>query len=527
MTTETAEPKPSRVRPSTWAVHPFLIALFPVAFLYRRNNAQVAWPDAARVAFFVLVVAALAVLVMLLVFRNVYRAGVAATGLAVVAMSYGHVRAALDTVKLFGQTIGRDAVLLPIWIVLAALAIFVATRVKRAGPDVAKVLNAGALILFLLTAVPATVAGAGQAGRGAIPSGGVLDVTRQAEASKTGEKLRDIIYICPDDYVGFAMKQAFGYDNEPFLRELEKRGFYVARRARTNYFSSYLSLTSTLDMRYLPELSGPRAVNPIIENNAVVRFLRAKGYRWVYMPGWYDQTGIRQQDDVTYQYKSGSQFSRTFTDTTIAGALTRHVPGLNKSDLRTIQRETTLFQLRNLPRVKNVRGPKFVFAHLMLPHPPFLFEADGGLKTPEEENAKTHDQNYIDHIKFTNAQLLRIVDGFMSGPEETRPIILIQTEEGINPLHNPDDEETEQLFKTAPLPTLDRSFSMLAAYYTPGVDPKTELYPEISPVNSFRAIFNLYFDAKLKPLPDRRFLWERPPKKKTGMRFIDITSKFR
>jgi hypothetical protein len=50
-------------------------------------------------------------------------------------------------------------------------------------------------------------------------------------------------------------------------------------------------------------------------------------------------------------------------------------------------------------------------------------------------------------------------------------------------------------------------FGILNAYYLPGIN-KDILYPTISPVNSFRIVFNQYFGAKLPLLPDRSYLFQ-------------------
>ena len=50
---------------------------------------------------------------------------------------------------------------------------------------------------------------------------------------------------------------------------------------------------------------------------------------------------------------------------------------------------------------------------------------------------------------------------------------------------------------------LEEKFGILSAYHLPGVDPEAAgLYPSITPVNSFRVVFNTYFDAGLPLLPD-------------------------
>ena len=54
---------------------------------------------------------------------------------------------------------------------------------------------------------------------------------------------------------------------------------------------------------------------------------------------------------------------------------------------------------------------------------------------------------------------------------------------------------------------LREKVSILNAYYLPGADPQA-VYPSISPVNSFRVVFSLYFGTNLSPLTDRTFAHE-------------------
>jgi hypothetical protein len=45
---------------------------------------------------------------------------------------------------------------------------------------------------------------------------------------------------------------------------------------------------------------------------------------------------------------------------------------------------------------------------------------------------------------------------------------------------------------------------ILNAYYLPNFDKKL-LYPSITPVNSFRLVFNSYFDGTFELLPDENY----------------------
>ncbi|NOR89466.1 MAG: hypothetical protein GQ524_04345, partial [Anaerolineales bacterium] len=60
--------------------------------------------------------------------------------------------------------------------------------------------------------------------------------------------------------------------------------------------------------------------------------------------------------------------------------------------------------------------------------------------------------------------------------------------------------------------------AILNAYYLPGKGPD-ELYPAITPVNSFRLIFNAYFEGEYEMLEDRLFFTE----KNGGYNLVEIT----
>jgi hypothetical protein len=495
-------------------VHPVFFALFPVAFLYRHNIQTVPWPDAVRVAVAVTAGALVLWIILGLVFRDRHRSAFVASGVALLALSFGHVKAGLE----YAGPAGNTAVLLAVTAALVAGIVWVALRLGDVRRDITRILNFVALVLFLLGAVPAAISDVRNV---AAPKGGSIDVatTRKAAASS---KLRDIYYIVPDDYLGAAMKERTGYDNEPFLKALEERGFYVPRKVNTNYPKSYFSLAATLDMEYL---KGPKPptydeVGVQLEKNRVVRFLRSKGYRWVYFPGWWDPTGMRYEADITYRYTSSSPFTQTFIETTIFGSAVRGTAARESLDRRTVIRRTTLFELDNMTKPRHLRGPVFVFVHLLLPHGPFVFEADGSELSEEVRKSRPQFHNYVEHVKFANARLLKAIDTLQSVPEDERPIILLQSEEGV---HMP----VELTYDTASSKDLAQPFSTMVAYYTPGVRAEKVLYPSISPVNSFRALLGMYFGADLPLLPDRSYGWTRTHEPTAKSRFVDLTRRVR
>ena len=106
----------------------------------------------------------------------------------------------------------------------------------------------------------------------------------------------DIYYIILDGYArSDVMSKLFGFDNEPFLKRLEQKGFYVARRSTANYCQTPLSLSSSLNAVYLNDLipadsHDKEQLNRWTGDGSIVQTLRGLGYRFVTFATGFDET---------------------------------------------------------------------------------------------------------------------------------------------------------------------------------------------------------------------------------------------
>ncbi|MEX0983744.1 MAG: hypothetical protein WD096_01700, partial [Actinomycetota bacterium] len=114
------------------------------------------------------------------------------------------------------------------------------------------------------------------------------------------------------------------------------------------------------------------------------------------------------------------------------------------------------------------------------------------------------EERYRQQLTYTNGQILALLDRLQAGPEDQDPIIVIQADEGPYPEAMMADEATYD-FLEATQPDLERKQMILEALSLPGMPPGT--VPEhMTPVNTFRLIFDRYFGADLPMLPDRAFV---------------------
>ena len=340
--------------------------------------------------------------------------------------------------------------------------------------------------------------------------------------SLSAENPPDVYYIILDGYTrADVLKDVFRYDNSPFLNELSKRGFYVAEQSRSNYIRTAVSIPSSLNMNYLnftEEQAGWDSTNylplyDLFQNNQTRLLLEEMGFITATVASDYAFTDW--QDADIYRYPNAvkvSEFERVYMSITALGAFydtelpftdqLRSILPLPSYGTRRERIEYAFEQLSGLPLVEE---HKFVFVHIIAPHPPFVFNAEGDPVTTNRPYApgdaedfagdvSEYQSQYIEQLQYVNQKVIKTIDSILTS-SKTPPVIIIQGDHGSGSLLSPTSLEDSCLFERT---------SILNAYYMPG--GKTELlYPSITPVNSFRVVFDTYFGANYPLLPDKTY----------------------
>lgn len=147
-----------------------------------------------------------------------------------------------------------------------------------------------------------------------------------------------------------------------------------------------------------------------------------------------------------------------------------------------IYRERTLYVLDQLQynRVPSIQGLKFVYAHLIAPHFPYVFDQDGEYVNDDE--IVDRDAAYRDQLIYVNKRILEIISEIITY-SDIQPIIILQSDHGRAKNR------------------IEETVAILNAYYLPN-DSGQELYPSISPVNTFRFVLDTYFSGDFGLLKD-------------------------
>ncbi len=328
-----------------------------------------------------------------------------------------------------------------------------------------------------------------------------------------GEGRPDIYWFVFDRYPSERSgRLAYGIEN-PIFDELRARGFYIAENSRANYQRTTFSLASTFSAEYLngrghADIFGPTDRSggyTRIQNSNVARFLKSRGYYYVHVGSDFSPTRTSVLADVNHAYDNQSDFGAAFVDSTATPAILRRLGTSAPPEARRYR--WTTWEVGLLADLPPYPSPKFVFGHVILPHTPYIFDADGDFVSEEANRGRSPLEQFSEQLTFTNARMLAIVDDLLAVPAAERPLIILQADEGPYPSHL--EDETRHDWTTATPEEREIKFGILNAWYVPdGRD--IGLYPEVSPVNTFRLVFNAYFDTDLPILPDESFTHAHP-----------------
>jgi hypothetical protein len=322
----------------------------------------------------------------------------------------------------------------------------------------------------------------------------------------------DIYYIILDGYGRADMLQSVhGFDNSEFVDTLTKKGFAVASKTQTNYPRTIISLASSLNMQYLDSMSSAMGdtdkwwpATDAIHHSEVRKALQSWGYKTVFFSSGWDYTDIRDGDFYEAPYpvmlKNFEIPFLNLTNLSIFRGINRL--GVAYPSYDTLRR-IILYGFETLPEVAKIPGPKFTFVHFLIPHDTYLFDRTGKPLTPEYRFTLLNPSDldplvsrakYLDELMFVNQEILASIDGILAN-SKTPPIIIIQGDHGPSISFDYNSAENSCLFER---------YSILNAYYLPGIDPNS-VPLDLAPVNSFRFIFNTYFQTSLELLPNREY----------------------
>ncbi len=482
---------------------PFLFAVAPVLSLAASNAGQFQASETLLPLAAVVLLTVLALPLLAFALRGLQRGAVALALGWFVFFAYGHVAAAIGGAGLTG--LAGPSVLLPVFVLAFLLA---AVAIARAPAPPARLASVLFLVVSVMIGFSAVTLLRFAATQRTPPARDLLP--EESIVARRVERRPDIYYIIFDRYASAqTLADRYGFDNGPTLDFLRSRGFYVADDSRANYLVTAQSLASSLNMAHVDVLAntvGPnssdwRPVFGLLTEHRAARLLKSLGYRYLHAgPAW-NATAENPYADRNYAYQFLPEFTAILLRTTAAYPVL-HRMGIGRLDVEKYRRINYQLELfGGLARTE--QRPFFLFAHLLVPHGPFVFNADGSFRDPGTATSHTEPENYLAQMQLINQRIQRLVDEILSHyPADDPPVIVLQGDEGPYPARTqPHGFDWSQ----ATDEEMNEKMRILNAIYAPGCEDA--FYPSQTPVNTFRMLFNCLFDTGLPLLPDRSYTY--------------------
>ena len=504
-----------------------LFTFYPLLSLWNTNATEIDPLVVVRPLLITLTGSAILYLVLYLVFHQTEKAAWIGALILLLFFSYGHIYDLFRNSNTL-NALGHHRVLIPIYVVILGLGMWgIMSHVMKL-KSFSQYLNIVSALLFFYSVVQLGyfyISTAFAAHREAsVQNNSIINLSRN--------DMPDVYFIVLDQYMrADALQQEMGYDNTAFTNQLDELGFYVAQCSRPNYGDTRESIASTLNMNYLPALEKVTGLTiddngfwTFIKDSEVRHQLQGIGYKTVSFRSEYPWLELSDADVFLGLDRPsiGSQylypFETLYIKTTAAVLFAATESKLNlitlfqadssqqpsaatgsiEDPFLRFHIDLELFTLAKLPEIPAIAGPKFVYAHILIPHGPHVFGPNGEIMndpsytsndTSNAAGSVIDHEGYIDGVEYINKRIVPILESILA-ESKNPPIIILEGDHGYQ------DGNPGQ-------------FTNLEAFYLPrGYD---SLYPSISPVNSFRIILDQYFGANYPLLPDITFHGDAAP----------------
>ncbi len=468
-------------------LYPFLFAVYPIMALRNINITYVSLASVVRPVLLSLLVTGILWGILRLVVKNQNKAGIITTLIVVSFFSYGHLH--ITSEKIFGTLIRHRYLSLFFILLILVLSSLVIWKLKETKSIINFLtMTGGILILFTLVQIVQYDLSSYLAGRQIEKEQASIE---PSSASIHIQEKPDIYLILLDGHTrSDILRGTYELDNSEFIQRLEDIGFFVADCSQSNYPSTKFSVTSAFYAGYQEETLYP------LYSSLVIKSLRDLGYKVITFEnrsnGHFD---INENERISRNSMalglvslSGglSEFEIMLMQTSAAKIIydmPQLIPGLNPLIITEAEYyehyQQTFFILNEIQNIPDRDEPTFTFAHILVPHPPYIFSPDGEFFWAENQK-----KGYRSNVRFIDSHIAPVVENIIK-KSDIPPVIIIMGD------HGPGGDNVTPAMRMA----------ILNAYYV-NQAAKEDLYKSITPVNSFRVIFNNYFNTNLPLLED-------------------------
>ena len=490
--------------------YPLFLFLLPVFFIYSGYNELFGFLSArfilynfAAVVFFILIIYTITYLLI----KEKRSTSIFTFSTTLFCLTFGFLFDSLKKITI-APVIGKYSFILPLSLVLLFI-LFIIIKRKKIGTDAYIFLNLLFFVL-ILSEIPNSIK------RYQLDKSvhNLIDFRFNAyneyapDLQQPDSSKPDIYFLLFDAMASSqSVQNTTGKSISVLDTFLQNKGFYLANNARANYNWTIHSVSTTLNMDYLPPWIAPVMDDLKVyfwgsasfRDNSLFRILQKENYI------------IKSYQPISFnneQWPGDSYFNNLkkyhFSFKTLPGRIYKDVFwNYSRININLVHKyQLDLIHKRNLIKktyfdttvslikksCSQTGRQKFIYGHFMLPHEPYVFDSTGKLKSPEKtivKNKREDLEGYYEQLKFASSTIRELV-AYIQANNKKNTVIIVAGDHG---------------FKTEEAQINGYTFNNYSAFYFPDRQYQT-LYRSVSPVNTFRLVLNKYFNANLPLLKD-------------------------
>ena len=448
-------------------IFPFLLAFFPSWILILKNYDELIFQD-ILISLAIVSVSIIIWIVIRKIIKNSNKAALI-TGVGVVFFFYfGYVQDALKGILVSNIPVNKTSILVPISIIIFIILTIYFIKSKNNFESIIKIANVVSIILILVVCVQFIIPG--------------------ASAEKP-----NVYHIILDEYTdNEILTKKFGYNNEKFLEFLNNNGFYMHDKLFSTFGSTVKELNVILNMEYPKKLRWMSEDYESLNNNKVMSIFSNQNYSIIEtnsMMRW------KNFSDVDTKLCYDTNFINSeFLDQVLGKSIIRYFLEKYQQDTRRDTVRCT-FDVLNEITLKT-DGPKYVFSHVYVPHPPFLFGPNGENVIPDHREISglqswENPQGYVNQLIYATNEITVVIKNIVKN--DPNAIIIVQGDTGTLTGADISKKTMKEIYQ---------AHSILYAVRIPDVEDSDYMIP----VNTYRIIFNNYFNMNYDYLEYHSYL---------------------
>jgi len=512
-------------------IHPILVAIFPILIIYSQNIGRV---EIGELFLPVIIIVGLTIglyYFLKSILKNENKSAIIVTLILITLFSYGHIYYLLNDVMIDEFDIGKNRYLIPAFGLALGISIFFIIRARRVFDNATSILNVISIVFIIVAISNVALVGAEITSCDECSNQELFYETRDFSgyfethkfSISENQELPDVYYLVLDEYArNDALVEYHDFSNHELTEFLENKGFHIAKNSFANYPMSVQSIPATMNMNYINFLADEigtevRNYKPLNEknyglypNNMVIKNFKEMNYKIITFNTFALHLHENPLSDETFCHRDKFLLDNRLVDvlarTSIFGY---YIERWAEGELRQV----TLCAFENFGNAGNVFDePVFVWAHVMLPHPPWIFGPNGEEITPGKpllitDNPEFRDsgwepkRQYIQQVQFANKKTIEAVENILENNKNA--IIIIQGDHGTAWETNWMDPSKDDAWQRL------RNFD---AIYFPDENKRVQLNDDRTLVNTFRIVFNSYFGSDYEMLEDKMYWgWNAKP----------------